>query len=54
MCPPEHQSELVDTHRAIQAEEMPYVLVGGWAVSASQARRNSFVAIRPRFAYGYE
>jgi hypothetical protein len=51
---PVRQSELVDTLRAIQTEELPYVLVGGWAVSAYQTRRNSFVAIRRRFAYGDE
>ena len=38
MSLPERQSELVDTHRAIQAEELPHVLVGGWAVSAFQTR----------------
>lgn len=32
------QSELVDTHREIQNAELPYVLVGGWAVSAFQTR----------------
>lgn len=35
---PERQSELVDTHRTIQNVELPYVLVGGWAVSAFQTR----------------
>ena len=34
----ERQSELVDTHRTIQDEELPYVLVGGWAVTAFQTR----------------
>lgn len=34
----ERQTELIDTHRAIQDEELPYVLVGGWAVSAFQTR----------------
>lgn len=34
----ERQAELVDTHRAIQAEGLSYVLVGGWAVSAFQTR----------------
>ncbi|MEY7849085.1 hypothetical protein AB7C87_07775 [Natrarchaeobius sp. A-rgal3] len=34
----ERQAELIDTHRAIQNEELPYVLVGGWAVSAFQTR----------------
>jgi len=34
----ERQAELIDTHRAIQDEELPYVLVGGWAVSAFQTR----------------
>jgi len=38
MSLPERQSELVDTHRAIQTAELPYVLVGGWAVSAFQTR----------------
>ena len=38
MSLPERQSELVDTHRAIQDAGLPYVLVGGWAVSAFQAR----------------
>ncbi len=38
MSLPERQSELVDTHRAVQAAELPYVLVGGWAVSAFQTR----------------
>lgn len=35
---PERQSELVETHRAIHKAELPYVLVGGWAVSAFQTR----------------
>ncbi|MDS0261853.1 hypothetical protein NDI56_20830 [Haloarcula sp. S1CR25-12] len=34
----ERQSELIDTHRAVQDAELPYVLVGGWAVSAFQTR----------------
>lgn len=34
----ERQTELVETHRAIQAADLPYVLVGGWAVSAFQTR----------------
>jgi hypothetical protein len=34
----EREAELVDTFRAIQAEGLPHVLVGGWAVSAFQAR----------------
>jgi hypothetical protein len=38
MSLPERQSELVDTHRAIQDNGLPYVLVGGWAVSAFQTR----------------
>lgn len=38
MSLPERQSELVDTHRAIQTKALPYVLVGGWAVSAFQTR----------------
>lgn len=32
------QLELVETHRAIQDAELPYVLVGGWAVSAFQTQ----------------
>lgn len=38
MSLPERQSELVDTHRAVEAAGLPYVLVGGWAVSAFQTR----------------
>jgi hypothetical protein len=38
MSLPERQSELIDTHRAVQEAELPYVLVGGWAVSAFQTR----------------
>jgi len=38
MSLPERQAELVETHRAIQDAELPYVLVGGWAVSAFQTR----------------
>lgn len=38
MSLPERQDELVDTHRAVQDAGLPYVLVGGWAVSAFQAR----------------
>jgi hypothetical protein len=34
----ERQSELIDTHRAVKDAELPYVLVGGWAVSAFQTR----------------
>lgn len=34
MSLPERQSELVDTHRAIENVELPYLLVGDWAVSA--------------------
>jgi hypothetical protein len=34
----ERQSELVATHHAIQDADLPYVLVGGWAVSAFQTR----------------
>ena len=34
----ERQAELVDTHRAVQAKELSYVLVGGWAISAFQTR----------------
>lgn len=32
------QAELVDTHLAVQDDGLPYVLVGGWAVSAFQTR----------------
>lgn len=38
MSLPERQAELVATHRAIQEGGLPYVLVGGWAVSAFQTR----------------
>ena len=38
MSLPERQSELIDTHRAVQEAGLPYVLVGGWAVSAFQTR----------------
>ena len=34
----ERQSELVDAHRVIQDEELPCVLVGGWAMTAFQTR----------------
>jgi len=34
----ERQSELIDTHERIHKEGLPYVLVGGWAVSAFQTR----------------
>jgi hypothetical protein len=34
----ERQAELVATHQAVQDAELPYVLVGGWAVSAFQIR----------------
>lgn len=34
----ERQSELVDTHREVHDANLPYVLVGGWAVSAYSAR----------------
>lgn len=34
----ERQTELIDTHRAVQDAGLPYVLVGGWAVSAFQTR----------------
>lgn len=34
----ERQSELVETHRAVRDADLPYVLVGGWAVSAFQTR----------------
>lgn len=38
MSLPERQAELVDTHRAVHDADLPYVLVGGWAVSAFQTR----------------
>lgn len=38
MAGSERQDELIETHRAIQEAELPYVLIGGWAVSAFQAR----------------
>ena len=38
MSLPKRPSELIDTHRAVQDAELPYVLVGGWAVSAFQTR----------------
>src|SRR6056297_3525065 len=38
MSLPERQSELIDTHRAVLDAELPYILVGGWAVSAFQTR----------------
>lgn len=38
MSLPERQAELVATHRAIRDAGLPYVLVGGWAVSAFQTR----------------
>jgi hypothetical protein len=38
MSLPERQDELVDTHRAVRDAGLPYVLVGGWAVSAFQIR----------------
>lgn len=38
MSLPERQSELVDTHRTVQENGLPYVLIGGWAVSAFQTR----------------
>jgi hypothetical protein len=34
----ERQAELIDAHRAVQDEELSYVLVGGWAISAFQTR----------------
>jgi len=34
----ERQAELIDTHLAVQAEELSYVLIGGWAISAFQTR----------------
>lgn len=38
MSLPERQAELVETHRAVHEADLPYVLVGGWAVSAFQTR----------------
>ena len=38
MSLPERQAELVETHRTIQDANLPYVLVGGWAVTAYQTR----------------
>lgn len=38
MSLPERQAEIVATHRAIHAANLPYVLIGGWAVSAFQTR----------------
>lgn len=38
MSLPDRQAELVDTHRAVQDADLPYVLVGGWAISAFQTR----------------
>lgn len=38
MAGSERQDELIETHRAIQEAGLPYVLIGGWAVSAFQAR----------------
>lgn len=38
MRPTDRQAELVDTHRAVEDADLPYVLVGGWAVSAFQTR----------------
>lgn len=38
MSLPDRQSELVDTHRAVQEADLPYVLISGWAVSAFQTR----------------
>ncbi len=34
----ERQAELIETHRTVQDAELPYILVGGWAVSAFQTR----------------
>src|SRR6056297_761237 len=34
----ERQSELIETHRTVHDADLPYVLVGGWAVSAFQTR----------------
>lgn len=52
----ERQAELLDTHRAIQDEDLPYVLVGGWAVSAFQTRFTTDVdMVIPRTALeGYD
>jgi hypothetical protein len=38
MSLPERQAELVETHRDVHDADLPYVLVGGWAVSAFQTR----------------
>ncbi|MFB6360183.1 MAG: hypothetical protein ABEH59_02565 [Halobacteriales archaeon] len=38
MAGSERQEELIETHRAIQEAELPYILIGGWAVSAFQPR----------------
>lgn len=51
MSLPERQSELVATHRAIRDAELPYVLVGGWAVSAFQTRFTTDIdAVIPKTA----
>ncbi|MCU4801822.1 hypothetical protein OB920_15695 [Halobacteria archaeon HArc-gm2] len=34
----ERQRELIETYQAVQREDLPFVLVGGWAVSAFQSR----------------
>jgi len=38
MSLPRRQAELVETHRAVHEANLPYVLVGGWAVSVFQTR----------------
>lgn len=38
MAGSERQAELIETHRSIQEAALPYVLIGGWAVSAYQVR----------------
>lgn len=38
MAGSERQEVLIETHRAIQAAELPAILIGGWAVSAFQPR----------------
>ncbi|MFB6234905.1 MAG: hypothetical protein ABEH81_00645 [Halopenitus sp.] len=53
MSLPERQAELVETHRAVQQAELPYVLVGGWAVSAFQTRFTTDIdAVIPATALG--
>lgn len=38
MSLPDRRTELVETHRAVRNADLPYVLVGGWAVSAFRTR----------------